>query len=514
MLKRMFPSLALLVLTACSSGGSSDDKSTFEFDNAETATRVFNSSTMTCQGDCSPSAGGMTTYRESYSGSYYVGVCSLTYIGSNRVIANKHCLPDDMGKAKGKSCTKRIKIKFPKVNNFPAESFDCDRVVDYSKGDAHSEDRSANRPDWLVLSFKGSTSRPAAEINTSTGLVHGASIKTYSVFYSLNSYTDVITVTGVMKVTDCKLNRTSSFGRYFFSEFSSMFSAAECTNKVIKGNSGSGIFDASNKLVGIVSFGAKEKYLSDSDKMGGTNIACVEALGVNHPHCQFEENEDFLSELAEVASIVRYSSLPELIKWESLSASESNLKTILEKNIYKKDSENHMKISDFITTKSNGLLLNEDILRHKHSHLADFLMSDKIQCIDKNKVAGLKYIHLPIKKLAMTRYNPESEVLPVVAVPARFGITEYGENLILSLTDDDVLSSQNSDFKAYLSALNKCLVEKKNKMSFFDTACDELELKEKNINATSLETAAVVNTLEILEDYEASKIEFTVPFCM
>lgn len=503
-----------LTLNGCSKSSKNEQTQTFKFDDKSTATKVFNNSKIYCDGTCPSFSGGMTVFTEK-SKSYEVSVCSLTYIGGNKVLANKHCLPDDMSASLGRSCAKRIKIKFPKTANYPEESFDCNKVDAYSKFSVHSEDYHAV-PDWLVLTFSGSTQRTAVEINRTSGLSHGLQTIAYPVFYNLDEdQNGDVTVDGRMKKIECKMNRSLSIANTFFDDFSAMFYGNDCTHKVIKGNSGSGLLNTSSQLVGLISFvSLKEEYDIKKTVFGGTNISCIPVFGANPPTCDFEDSQSFFSGIAELSFISRLNLFPHLLK-----KIEGN------PSIHPKNNGKY-KIADLnqaqITSTQNqsqtqtSHSYNEHIAQLIQLQTSDIIMYDKVDCLNRDKVNQNKYIDLPIKNFLPEEfiYTKNDVTVAYSVAPARFLLEDMGSSFNATLVE-----SENTEIKKlsehYIDYEKSCSKHKKSESEQILTLanCYDLIKYRKKMEAMGSDTAAQVYAQNLLTDKEAKKIVFSIPAC-
>jgi len=298
-------SLALLFLVGCSGG---DNIDSLDFIESEEARIAFSESSVECEslGDCPDFSGGLFSYQETTTvddwgltqQGYSIGVCSLQLIAPDKVLTNRHCLTSDT-KFKGASCNGKIYIKFPKTNNFEAEAVHCDKVVDLSP--SYIQDNPMQL-DWAILKLKKSLERSFANQNTG-GVEPDTSVKAYPVYYSSSDlYKDGANHTvayGKIKRTECQTSTSTSFGVYHHKE-NPLFIANRCSEKIISGNSGSGLFNQNNDLIGVISFAVSEdffevKYSEDKSPAylrqtvaGGTNLHCIDSFNSNQgSNCHF-----------------------------------------------------------------------------------------------------------------------------------------------------------------------------------------------------------------------------------
>lgn len=231
----------------------------------EQAEKVFNTSNLTCANlDCAESAGGLIQFTVEKDEAYVAG-CTMTLIGSDRVLTNKHCIPSDIW-AKGLSCQGRIKFRFPKIKNKPFELFECDRVLDLSAG--LPEDNNYVNPDWAILKMAGSTSRTPAQVE-STGIDVAQSVTLYPSYYQ----GDITNYNGELRKVTCQTDEKILLVNYF-DAFSPTFSATQCSQRIVHGNSGSGVFLANGLLAGVVSDIIEHPAIVDGH-FAGTNLSCV-----------------------------------------------------------------------------------------------------------------------------------------------------------------------------------------------------------------------------------------------
>lgn len=502
MFKAVLVLCSLFVLTACSSGGDDDNKTqTFEFSDKSTAQKVFKSSRISCQnGDCPPYIGGLTSYTEFSSVRYGVGVCSLTHIGQNRVLTNKHCLPPGMD-VKNARCTGRIKLKFPASGGYKEESLDCDRVVDFSPHDV-GRDTFVLVPDWAILTFTGATSRPSANIETTAGLEDSDVITAYPVYYTLDDSTDVIVVTGVAKKNDCKLSRKTAFSDLFFSPFSSNFAATNCTHTIIKGNSGSGILNASGNLTGVISYTAKDG--AGTPRTGGTNGACIPYLRTPHELCAFTDEENYRSALMNLTYMNRaleFKDNFEIINPVSPLTGADKMYV---------DGTNAAVITTVSYKAGKDPLLTPALNSAYLNTLSDFLF-ENVQCIDATKASGKTEIYLPAKdilvwKSTKTGFNVAKRTL-------KFKMHQEGNAFVASIDSSMYESGKAMSIKLE-EHIDRCL-ESKNSMIFssLNLACDRLDTLVQEIGFKPLSENSEIYAADFLRSFDAEKFEVTIPAC-
>lgn len=505
MIKKMFLlGCSLFFVSACSSGGGGDNKGkvqTFHFEDKDTATKVFNASKISCQGACPEYIGGMTVYTETAT-TYGVGVCSLTYIGQNQVLMNRHCLMNGLDSAKNTSCSNRIKIKFPASGIHPEESFDCARVVDFSPHPI--EDNNVVKPDWAVLSFTGSTKRKPAPIETASGLDNKTTFIAYPIFYSLNNKTDVISVNGVAKKMTCSTNRQTPFYLMYFSSFSPIYVGTSCSQTVIKGNSGSGIFNAAGNLTGVIS------YVSGTGKnMGGTNGACIPYLRAepHHEDCAFKDNENFKSAILDITFARRAvefkDNFVETNKTFNMNASFK---------LYTEGDSNNLHISEVVYQPSEDPLLTPMLDAHWREAMSDFLSKDNIQCIDPVKAAGKTEIYLPIRNVLSWKAT-DLEKIPVQNRILKFQLSKAENNMYVAHIDSSLFPQAAGNATKLEQMTTKCSDSKSSSFVFFDSSCAALESFIDDIQRMPVSEHSEIFTRDFLTNMDAKSLTLNIPSC-
>ncbi len=280
----------LLILSSCSSdyflGNSSTDINPYAYPETENypdpaeAYKVFSEAEIVCEGgDCPPAIGGLMIYDTSqmYKNYYDVGACSGTLIDSNKVLTNAHCVPKDISFS-GANCFDRIKFNFPATKDHAYERLECGRVISIST----LRGSDGAQVDWAVIETKNPSLRPPAEISpTRVGAFD--EMKIFKINYDFKTFDKQ---KGKVVATTCKANTPHLLSRQFIGPVSPIINVSDCDDNIIKGNSGSGIFDQNMQLKAVLSFGY---IIDDSDYMierslypnlkgnigGGTSLVCV-----------------------------------------------------------------------------------------------------------------------------------------------------------------------------------------------------------------------------------------------
>jgi hypothetical protein len=209
---------------------------------------------------------------------YYLGSCSGTLVDEQYFITNSHCLPEKL-RENGSVCSSQISIQFPKTNRHPTENLKCLEVTQsFPFEDWY--------PDLAVLKIQRSKhdrSKITVKRNSLSHqqLAHAYTMNPDKVDKTLGTITRKECHISLDNILTLKVDHT--VGNF-------LLTGPSC--HVISGNSGSGLFNEQNELIGVIHIKIDnkilEKNLTDSyinhqslTRMGfAVNISCLKA--VNH----------------------------------------------------------------------------------------------------------------------------------------------------------------------------------------------------------------------------------------
>lgn len=242
-MKHIFSALILssFFLTGCG-GGKGDAKpsssNVVNFKTMDALMYAYDNQKVICndEKDCSGAAAKITMIVE-YKKSYTLAVCSGTLYNNKYIITNSHCVPDSL-KRSGSDCSERMKVLFPKTSQYRAENVKCLRVI-------QAYDQEAGQPDLAVLELETSISR-----GLSPKIVPGAFVENNNAHaYTMNPVSAQL---GVIERKNCKIstNNIMIVNKNVNAPRAGIYGYS-CN--VIGGNSGSGLFDDNEQLIGAVS---------------------------------------------------------------------------------------------------------------------------------------------------------------------------------------------------------------------------------------------------------------------
>lgn len=226
--------------------------------------RQIENSSITCpNGNCPEYVGGLYLIDKNPDSEQGWGVfgCSHTLISSNLVLTNGHCVPSDIQFA-GASCRNHIKIYFPATRGDSAEKYNCAEVVSFSH-DPNDDDKV--KMDYAVLRLDTPTQRTPTDFNFG-GVRKNQDVVLYKVNFSWQEGA----AEGRIVRTECTANSNNSKAKQQTGQEGPVINVDSCSDDLIHGNSGTGVFDSSNALIAIFSWVYKDHPIG-----GGTNLACV-----------------------------------------------------------------------------------------------------------------------------------------------------------------------------------------------------------------------------------------------
>ncbi len=279
-------SLFILVFVNCTGGSDSDSGISF-FDEFR-ARQMYLQAGISCPtGECPSFMGGL--YNISYNGEsrkYDLSGCSVSLIGSDRVLTNSHCIPEDISRV-GESCQDSIRIVFPKTNKNPLETFNCLKILNKS-----SVEESPRHPDWAILKLDKPSVRKPVDFN-----LNGIQRMEPVTLYKIN-FDDFSPSGGTVVKTDCLANTNNVLAIDFLGPVSPLFGISDCDKELMIGNSGSAVLNKEGKFIGLFSFiSSKSNNLPSSLNQeniigGGTNGICIPFENHQVPErCEFDKEE-------------------------------------------------------------------------------------------------------------------------------------------------------------------------------------------------------------------------------
>jgi len=264
--------LILLVIITVSCGKKVENKvdNSRYFETVEKLYKAISNSSVICGESISgcPDNVAKLSFWVKESEGYQLAVCSGTLIDQNYIITNRHCIPDNI-QVNGASCNKQIIIQFPDdvKNHKQMETLNCKNVVQVFKN-------KNTEPDLAVLRIeKSKYARQSVTINK-FAFVH--SQKNYAYTMNPNRYDRDL---GIIKRKDCKVSldnllygKSNNFAR------SALLYGSNCN--VIGGNSGSGLFDQNNNLIGVINMTILNNNLKNTLKRNSIPVERLTHMGI------------------------------------------------------------------------------------------------------------------------------------------------------------------------------------------------------------------------------------------
>ncbi|MBY0314686.1 MAG: S1 family peptidase [Bdellovibrionales bacterium] len=284
--------LSLLVLIslsvfnfACSKQKTSP---TLQFETREEALKVLNGDQVRCENaDCPEAVGALyIMHKINPTGrgyTYQMGLCSGTLVSPNQVLTNRHCF-DDIA-SEGEDLRARgvdLQMKFPAVNGKGFFAVRGRRILKMSKKGSRSM-----TPDWALVELDSPVPRKPSDMASLAFndeiQVQQPPVQVFPVYFDKS----VKPIFGLVKSVSCQLKSNDNFSIFSFTGDSAIFNIEQCSEPIVKGNSGSGLFLKENaKLLGVVAMtGGTVAY--------GTMASCVPSLSENSRSCYFSEDEAY-----------------------------------------------------------------------------------------------------------------------------------------------------------------------------------------------------------------------------
>ncbi len=198
-----------------------------------------------------------------------LSVCTSFLVGPKLLMTNSHCLSDISLTQK---CSENVAVHVKSQDGFQFRK--CNRII--SRSEIGGE---TSKPDFAVIELNEEVSTTPMSISRE-GVVEGAELTIESVDYTMRSET----LYGKKKISKCTPHTNSALGNYAVPKSSiiPLFGDSFQSCKIIKGNSGSPVFNSANNVVSVLFATIDREQLarnvgrSITRNMGlATNLACI-----------------------------------------------------------------------------------------------------------------------------------------------------------------------------------------------------------------------------------------------
>jgi hypothetical protein len=195
---------------------------------------------LTCRnGECDPSVGLLTVTLQN-QGDWNVGQCTASLIGPDVIVTNGHCIPQDL-EANGSDCTNRMWLTFADQTGHP----EFDRQVGCSQVLFRRKDGGMDGADYAYIKLARSVNRPVVR-QTQSGFENN---KLYHL-HKINPGRLSEGMAGQMQKVDClSMYDSAIFSQRLDAQSQTSF-LVDCP--VLKGNSGSPVFDDQGSVRGVI----------------------------------------------------------------------------------------------------------------------------------------------------------------------------------------------------------------------------------------------------------------------
>lgn len=269
-------------------------------DNRDEIKEIFDASTVVCAEESCPDSVAKLTFYDRVDGEYEFGVCSGTLIAPGLVLTNSHCIPDSIAYP-GADCSGQIEVKYPGPKKFrvDAEMVKCQRVRSVYN-------QSLGEPDLALIEVDFSRiDRLKSAISANEPAIEDH-VHAFTMNPSQNS------PVGFIRKKTCKLLEENNLFENEFTGMGQVFTLGDQTSgscRIISGNSGSGLFNDQNQVVGAVYAKVDEEPLKELLKNTGfivksffsfntiglaVNIKCLGSTEThNDPECPISRDDNF-----------------------------------------------------------------------------------------------------------------------------------------------------------------------------------------------------------------------------
>ena len=264
---------------------------TAQFETREEALKVLNGDQVRCDSaDCPEAVGALYILHKKVPTnrgySYQMNLCSGTLVSPNQVLTNRHCFDDiasdgdDLG-ARGVE----LQMKFPAVNGKGFYSVRGKSILKMSP-----RGRRTMTPDWALVELESSVPRRPSEMASLAFndeiQVQQPPVQLFPVYFD-KTFKPAL---GLIKSVSCKLKLNDNYNVFSFTGDNALFKVEQCSESLVKGNSGSGLFLKENsKLLGVMALSSQESTPSAH----GTMASCIPSLSGTSRSCFFSEDEAY-----------------------------------------------------------------------------------------------------------------------------------------------------------------------------------------------------------------------------
>ncbi len=259
-----------------------------EFDNESYVEKVVDAANVSCadKNECPEFVGLFIGKKRANKIQMYQ--CSTTYIGNGYFSTNSHCYHRDIstyGRSFVQNCSNEIWVKLPETGDYEAQTLNCEKVIyltDMVPRTLIESDDDANKGreafDVMIFKVKETVNRPEAKINFDSPVVIGEKLTAWTV----NPVLGKPGINGIIEKKTCSTydhnSKRAAFkldSRLSDSVYQSVH-VNSCDKNMMKGNSGSTLFNSKREGVAVFShIYIENENDTQSDSGYGTKYSCL-----------------------------------------------------------------------------------------------------------------------------------------------------------------------------------------------------------------------------------------------
>ena len=400
---------------------------------------------------------------------YDISYCSATLIDKNKILTNRHCIPERVIREK-LSCGDHLHFKFPKTKNRDTQNARCLKILEQPQ---NFISRPGPKEDWIIIELDKTLDRQYLEI-VRNGIPENTKYSIYPVYY-FQSFIDIEgRKVGVADARiyrrDCESHMNSPFAMQYRHPYSPSF-VGVCGKNIIPGNSGSGVV-SNNKLIGLLSFtqaprkvfiGPWTSFITPRSH-GGFNLSCLPQEGKKlSPFCELVHDTETL-EFGLLSSVLSSLIPNDLIKHDIVDIVDHDMNFVWE--------ENDLRFFESIIKENRNFV---EIIFNNRPHESENYLRNKLKkhfpytpnCI-VDEIKNQVPVKLKFPIYTNDIFNSHLNSLGLIEMPVDIKHLTYEFDFdnssnsyigtLVSLTDE-VKDSYGKKLNEYSENLNKCLVD-------------------------------------------------------